>query len=88
MENWDSIKRPRAHRHLNQEQATDYIGKAVPAGTKLWSKAGWTSTARHDAAYVELPNGNKLVLVIFTTGHSEDKQIIPALARRIFDATN
>ncbi|HTD87662.1 MAG TPA: serine hydrolase [Candidatus Binatia bacterium] len=70
------------------EQATDYIGKAVPAGTKLWSKAGWTSTARHDAAYVELPNGNKLVLVIFTTGHSEDKQIIPALARRIFDATN
>lgn len=70
------------------DQATEFIGKAVPAGTKLWSKAGWTSTARHDAAYVELPNGSRLVLVIFTTGHSRDKEIIPALARRIFAATN
>ncbi|HKQ37723.1 MAG TPA: serine hydrolase [Verrucomicrobiae bacterium] len=68
------------------DQATEFIGKAVPAGTKLWSKAGWTSTARHDAAYLELPNGNKLVLVIFTTGHSRDKEIIPALARRIIAA--
>jgi len=69
-------------------QATEYLGKAVPAGTKLWSKAGWTSTARHDAAYLELPNGNKFVLVIFTTGHASNKEIIPALARRIFEATN
>ena len=70
------------------DQATEYIGKAVPAGTKLWSKAGWTNTARHDAAYVELANGNKFVLVIFTTGHSRDREIIPALARRILDTTN
>ena len=67
------------------DQATEFIGKAVPPETKLWSKAGWTSTTRHDAAYVELPNGNKLVLVIFTTGHSRNKDIIPALARRMLN---
>ena len=70
------------------EQATEFIGKAVPAGTKLWSKAGWTSTSRHDAAYIELPSGQKLVVVVFTTGHSRNKDIIPALARRLFEAAN
>jgi Beta-lactamase enzyme family len=67
------------------DQATEFIGKAVPPESKLWSKAGWTSTTRHDAAYVELPNGTKLVLVIFTTGHSRNKDIIPALTRRLFN---
>jgi len=66
------------------EQATDFVGSAVPPGSKLWSKAGWTSTARHDAAYIELPSGQKLVLVIFTTGHSSEKEIITSLAKRIF----
>lgn len=66
------------------DQATEFIGKAVPRGSRFWSKAGWTSTTRHDAAYLELPNGSKVVLVIFTTGHSRNKEIIPALARRIF----
>ena len=70
------------------DQATEFIGKAVPTETKLWSKAGWTSTARHDAAYLELPTGEKLVFVIFTTGHSRNKEIIPALARRIFKPAN
>ena len=67
------------------DQGTEYTGKAVPAGTKLWSKAGWTSTARHDAAYVELPSGQKLVFVIFTTGQASNKEIIASLARRIIE---
>ncbi len=66
-------------------QATDYIGAAVPAESKLWSKAGWTSTARHDAAYVEFPNGRKVVLAIFTTGQSREKGIIPAIAKGVFE---
>jgi Beta-lactamase enzyme family len=39
-------------------------------GARLWSKAGWTSTTRHDAAYLELPDGSKFVLVTFTTDHT------------------
>src|SRR6266576_2997563 len=56
------------------------------AGAKLWSKAGWTSTTRHDAAYVELPNGAKFVLVTFTTEHANEREIIPTIARIVIDA--
>jgi hypothetical protein len=55
----------------------------LPAGGKLLSKAGWTSTTRHDAACVELPDGRRFVLVTFTTGHASERQIIPFLARYI-----
>jgi beta-lactamase class A len=64
-------------------QSREYIGAVLPPGAKLWSKAGWTSKVRHDAAYVELPTGAKIILVIFTTGHSKEKEIIPALAKRV-----
>jgi beta-lactamase class A len=65
------------------EQSTRFSGAGLPAGAKLWSKAGWTSTARHDAAYVELPGGEKFVLVTFTTGHANNRDIIPSVVRRI-----
>jgi len=57
----------------------------LPAGSRLFSKAGWTSTARHDAAYVELPDGRKFVLVIYTTGHATNREIIPFIARQILE---
>src|SRR3954462_466835 len=60
-----------------------FTGPALPAGAKLWSKAGWTSTARHDAAYVELPNGAKFVLVTFTIDHAKDTEIIRSVAKSI-----
>jgi len=52
---------------------------------KLWSKAGWTSTARHDAAYVETADGLKFVLVIFTEHHANERGTIPAIAGRVID---
>jgi beta-lactamase class A len=65
------------------DQAHGFTGPAVPQGAKLWSKAGWTSETRHDAACVELPDGRKLVLVIFTTNHANNREIIPFFARQI-----
>lgn len=62
-------------------QSREYTGAVLPAGSKLWSKAGWTSEVRHDAAYVELPTGEKFILVTFTVGHSKEKEIVPAVAR-------
>lgn len=47
---------------------------------KLWSKAGWTSTARHDAAYIETPDGLKFVLVTYTTNFANEREIIPNIA--------
>ena len=61
------------------------IGAALPAGAKLWSKAGWTSQTRHDAAYVELPNGAKFVFVVFTTDHAGEREIIRSIARAVVE---
>ena len=69
----------------SETQSREYTGAVLPAGSKLWSKAGWTSEVRHDAAYVELPDGKKLVLVIFTVGHASNKVMIPAIAKIALD---
>lgn len=66
-------------------QGTSFTGPGLPEGAKLWSKAGWTSTTRHDAAYVELPNDLRFVLVTFTTSHATNRNIIPFVTRRIVD---
>ena len=55
------------------------------AGVRLWSKAGWTSTTRHDAAYLEMPDGSKFVLVTFTTDHANERDLIPTVARVVID---
>jgi beta-lactamase class A len=68
------------------DQSADFTAPALPPGAKLWSKAGWTSETRHDAACVELPNGARFVLVTFTVGHANEREIIPALARAIVSA--
>jgi len=69
------------------DQGRGFTGIALQgmAGAKLWSKAGWTSTTRHDAAYVELPNGARFVLVTFTTDHAADRDIIPTVARVVIE---
>ncbi|HEX8558984.1 MAG TPA: serine hydrolase [Pyrinomonadaceae bacterium] len=65
------------------DQAHGFTGLALEAGARLWSKAGWTSTARHDAAYVELPGGRRLVIVTFTTDFARERDIIPTVAREV-----
>ena len=60
-----------------------FTGPALPPGAKLWSKAGWTSQTRHDAAYIELPGGAKYVLVIFTTDHAANREILRTVARTV-----
>jgi beta-lactamase class A len=68
------------------DQGHGFTGIALKdSGAKLWSKAGWTSTTRHDAAYIELPNGAKFVLVVFTEGHANEREIIPTVARVVID---
>ncbi|HYR78147.1 MAG TPA: serine hydrolase [Pyrinomonadaceae bacterium] len=71
----------------NDDQGHGFTGIALQGmtGVKLWSKAGWTSTTRHDAAYIELPNGAKFVLVTFTTDHANEREIIPTVARVVLD---
>lgn len=77
------LERPLAPRRPDENQVKEFIGEALPAAARLWSKAGWTSEVRHDAAYVELPGGRKLVLVIFTRGIAGDVTLIPAVTRHL-----
>jgi beta-lactamase class A len=63
----------------------EFISTALKSGTKLWTKEGWTSKTRHDAAYLETPDGKKLVIVIFTENFSQEKEIIPTIAKNILD---
>jgi beta-lactamase class A len=67
-------------------QAHAYTALALPPGSKLWSKAGWTSETRHDAAYVELPNGVKFILVTFTMDHANERDIIPTVAKTVVES--
>jgi beta-lactamase class A len=64
------------------DQTHGFTGIALKgvAGARLWSKAGWTSVNRHDAAYIELPNGARFVVVTFTEGQSRTRDIIPTVA--------
>jgi len=68
------------------DQAHGFTGLALEPGMRYWSKAGWTSTTRHDAAYVELPDGHRLVLVTFTTDNAKERDIIPTVARSVIKA--
>ena len=78
------LQRPLAPPREDENQVKEFIGAALPPESKLWSKAGWTSEVRHDAAYLELPNGRKYVLVIFTRGIASDLTLLPAITRNVF----
>lgn len=73
------------------DQAHGFSGSALPKGAGYWSKAGWTSTTRHDATYVELPGGARYVAVVFTVDNAKQAGIIPFVAGKLanyFSATD
>jgi beta-lactamase class A len=80
------LARPLNPSTQDENQIKEFIGASVPLDAKLWSKAGWTSEVRHDAAYVELPSGKKWILVIMTRGAADDVKLIPAIAAKLLDA--
>lgn len=69
-----------------ENQVTGFLGEGLPPNAQLWSKAGWTSTIHHDAAYVELPNKQPYLLVVFTekkTATSQNEMVLPFISQRI-----
>ena len=78
-------RKPRRGGENGENQISGFLGEGLPPGSRLWSKAGWTSDTRHDAALIELPSGRRFVCVVFTEGReqSTNKKLLPFLARRI-----
>jgi hypothetical protein len=79
--------------NLNNRQEEDqikgFLGEGLPENTLLWSKAGWTSQVRHDAAYIEIPNKKPYLLIVFTEGkdNSQNREILPFISQRFAEAT-
>jgi beta-lactamase class A len=77
------LERPLNPPRADENQIKEFIGESLPAGSREWSKAGWTSEVRHDAAFIELPGGRKVILVIMTRGTADDVKLVPAIARSV-----
>jgi hypothetical protein len=74
----------------DENQVTGFLGGGLPQEAKLWSKAGWTSQVRHDAAYIELSDRRPYLLVVFTEGraNSQNRAILPFVSQQIATAVN
>ena len=78
-----------------ENQVDGFIGEGLPPGSSLWSKAGWMSQARHDAAYVEPADPGDgtaaapFLLVIFSEGQAcaQDIGLLPDIAARLAEAS-
>lgn len=77
------LERPLFPPRPTENQVKDFVGESLPAGSRLWSKEGDTSEVRHDAAYVELLGGRKLILVILTRGAADDKTLLPVIGKHL-----
>jgi hypothetical protein len=53
----------------------------------FYSKAGWTTSVRHDAAYFSF-QGQKYLMIILTKGLSAQKDLVSKLASLVFSAKN
>jgi hypothetical protein len=72
-------------RDAGENQVHEFLGEGLPDGSQLWSKAGWTSEVRHDAAYVILPDGRRFIAVVLTRGDSTNTELLPAISRRVVE---
>lgn len=71
-----------------ENQITGFLGEVLPSQGKLWSKAGWTSSVRHDSAYIELPDRPPYWLVVFTqrSPSPPDQTLLPFISQQFLDA--
>lgn len=70
---------------VEEDQVTGFLGGGLPENAQIWSKAGWTSQTRHDAAYIEIPDQRPYILVVFTEGKDTAKnhEILPFVSGQV-----
>lgn len=70
---------------VEENQVTGFLGAGLPDNAQLWSKAGWTSQVRNDAAYVEIPGKQPFLLVVFVEGraHCQNQQLLPFISQQV-----
>jgi len=72
-----------------ENQVDGFLGAGLPEGSSLWSKAGWMSLARHDAAYGEGGGRPPMLLVVFSEGRdcAADDHLLPKIAAQLTQAS-
>ncbi|HIK30037.1 MAG TPA: serine hydrolase [Oscillatoriales cyanobacterium M59_W2019_021] len=71
-----------------ENQVMGFLGEGLPPTARIWSKAGWMSTVRHDAAYIELDDRQPYLLVVFTEGkaQSQNEKLLPFISQQVAEA--
>jgi hypothetical protein len=71
-----------------ENQVAGFLGAGLPQTAQIWSKAGWMSQVRHDAAYIEIPGLRPYLLVVFSEGkaQSQDETLLPFISRQVVEA--
>ena len=64
------------------------LAQDLPADIDVWSKAGWTSSVRHDAAWLRWPSGASAWLVVMTSGDrlAASESFLPTVGRHVVQA--
>ncbi|MEB3234743.1 MAG: serine hydrolase [Cyanobacteriota bacterium] len=72
-----------------ENQIDGFLGDGLPQGTRLWSKAGWMSRARHDAAYIEADGHPPTLLVVMSEGEAcaRDPRLLAEIGQRLVEAS-
>jgi beta-lactamase class A len=60
-----------------------FLAGVLPKGARLWSKQGLVDSKRHDAGIVQLPNGARFILVVFTDKSAGDCDLLRRFARKV-----
>ncbi|AFY44692.1 serine hydrolase [Nostoc sp. PCC 7107] len=83
-----SLKPENLPQNVEEDQITGFIGGGLPQNAQIWSKAGWTSQVRHDAAYIEIPEQRPYLLVVFTEGkaNATNREILPFVSKLVTEA--
>ncbi len=75
---------------VEEDQVTGFLGGSLPQTAKIWSKAGWTSSVLHDAAYIEIPDKRPYLLVVFTEGkaNAKSREILPFVSGQFMEVVS
>jgi len=68
-----------------ENQVDGFLGGGLPSESLLWSKAGWMSQARHDAAWWVVEDQPPTLLVVFSEGRKQaaDEALLPEIAKAL-----
>ncbi len=75
---------------VEENQITGFLGGSLPVEAKIWSKAGWTSSVLHDAAYIEIPDKRPYLLIVFTEGkaNAKSREILPFISGKFMEVVS